>query len=219
MQAEIKKKLNSLLTKNGYVSLFEICVMCGDKYAESHNQKQIYKTVEDAYEAYRIISDALAKKGYVAMGEENTILDAENDEKHCGIQSFNTFEEAFDNVKDGYGVNYDDTNIVIMDDEMFTEHIVCRIDTMVECDYDGDYNAAYDDCKKKLLNTDYLLDFNFFLYSKRNNKFYTSLMEFKDDAMHMWSKRQWDIFHELKESYGFEDLIESVFADCEEDEE
>lgn len=219
MQAEIKKKLNSLLTKNGYVSLYEICVMCGDKYADNHNQKQIYKTLEDAYNACRVISDAIAKKGHVAIGEENTILDAENDEKHYGIQSFDTFEEAFDNIKDGYGVDYDDSNIIIMDDEMFTEHIVDRIDMMVECDYDGDYNAAYEDCKNKALNTDYLLDFNFFLYSKRNNKFYTSLMEIKDDAMHMWSKRQWAIFHELKESYDFVDLIESVFAEYEDSED
>ena len=218
MQAEIKKKLNSLLTKNGYVSLNDIYIMCGDENEDCH-PKQIYKTLEDAGEAYRVISDAIAKKGYVAMGEENTILDAENDEKHYGIQSFDTFEEAFDNVKDGYGVNYDDTNIVIMDDEMFTNHIVDRIDMMVECDYDGDYNVAYEDCKNKALNTDYLLDFNFFLYSKRNNKFYTSLMEIKDDAMHMWSKRQWDIYHELKESYDFADLIENVFADYDDSED
>lgn len=212
MKAATKKKLNSLLTNNGYVSLYEICVMCGDEYAENHNQKQVYKTLEDACEAYSVVSDALAKKGYIAMGEENTILDAEHDEKHYGIQSFDTFEEAFDNIKDGYGERYDDSNIVIVDDEMFTEYIAERIDWLIE-----DY--AFEDCKNKALCTDYLLDFNFFLYSKRNNKFYTSLMEFKDDAMHMWSKRQWGIFQELKESYNLEDLVERVLSDYEEDEE
>ena len=51
---------------------------------------------------------------------------------------------------------------------------------------------------KKITNdskiNDYLLDFNFFLYSSNNQRYYTSFMEFKDDFCYLWSERQWSIF-------------------------
>ena len=40
---------------------------------------------------------------------------------------------------------------------------------------------------------DYLLDWNFFLYSSVNNRYYTSFMEYKLDYCHVWCDRQWEI--------------------------
>ena len=54
---------------------------------------------------------------------------------------------------------------------------------------------------------DYMLDWNFFLY--HNGRFYTSLMEFKDNFCYLWCDRQWDIFEELYQTYSFNDLIDS----------
>ena len=67
-------------------------------------------------------------------------------------------------------------------------------------------------CKESLgletIINDYLLDWNFFLYSSCNNRFYTSLMEFKEGFCYLWCDRQWDIFEELYQTYRFNELID-----------
>ena len=55
--------------------------------------------------------------------------------------------------------------------------------------------------------SDYLLDFNFFLFSEKTNRYYTSRMEFRDDRRYRWSKRQWDIYYELYEAFSFDKLV------------
>lgn len=64
--------------------------------------------------------------------------------------------------------------------------------------------------------SDYLLDWNFFLYSSRNQKYYTSLMEFKNNFCHHWSERQWGIYKELYQTYRFDNLIDGAFEFIEE---
>ena len=58
---------------------------------------------------------------------------------------------------------------------------------------------------------DYLLDWNFFLYSSVNNRYYTSFMEYKADYCHVWCDRQWELFWELHQTYRFDELIDGAF--------
>lgn len=59
-------------------------------------------------------------------------------------------------------------------------------------------------CRTDLLKTQYLLDFNFFYYSERTKKFYTSMMELKEGNRVFWNDDQWDIFDEIRDIQDFE---------------
>ena len=58
--------------------------------------------------------------------------------------------------------------------------------------------------------SDYLLDFDFFLYAKLTKSYYTCRMSFKDDHVTQWNDRQWGYYAELSELYSFNMIIEKA---------
>lgn len=136
-------------------------------------------------------------------------------EIYYGIQKFTSPSEAFKTIR---GQWTDDnlaceSNIVIMDDETFPHEIFCRA-FLKYSEYKLGQITKYE-CDKALGKradniTDYLLDFNFFLYSGLNGCFYTSRMEYKDDFVYMWNERQWDIYYELSQLYSFDKLVKDA---------
>ena len=132
-------------------------------------------------------------------------------ERYFGIQKFTNPVEAFKTMKGRWtDENCEDImNIVIMDDEAFGKVIFCRA-FLKYCEYKlGEITKKqcdYDLCKGTKLS-DYLLDFNFFLYSSLSNCFYTSRMEMRDFQLYKWDESQWDICSELKDLYSFDVIV------------
>ena len=103
--------------------------------------------------------------------------------------------------------------MVILNDRQFVRTIGERIIRIVVETMLG--RVSKEKCKESLglengIN-DYLLDWNFFLYSSVNNRYYTSFMEYKADYCHVWCNRQWDLFWELHQTYRFDELIDGAF--------
>ena len=103
--------------------------------------------------------------------------------------------------------------MVILNDRQFVRTIGERIIRIVVETMLG--RVSKEKCKESLglenAINDYLLDWNFFLYSSVNNRYYTSFMEYKADYCHVWCDRQWDLFWELHQTYRFDELIDSAF--------
>ena len=130
------------------------------------------------------------------------------DDRTYGIQAFDTPEEAFGLMASSWSSRSEE-GMVILNDRQFIKMIGERIITiLVDAMLGG---VSKEKCKESLglglkIN-DYLLDFNFFLYSSNNQRYYTSFMEFKDDFCCLWSERQWSIFEELYQTYSFDKLV------------
>ena len=131
------------------------------------------------------------------------------DDRTYGIQAFDTPEEAFGLMASSWSTRSEE-GMVILNDRQFIKMIGERIIRIVVETMLG--RVSKEKCKESLglglkIN-DYLLDFNFFLYSSNNQRYYTSFMEFKDGLCYLWCDRQWDIFEELYQTYRFNDLID-----------
>lgn len=137
--------------------------------------------------------------------------EAKKDDNYWGIQKFNTAKGAF-NVMDGaWGENEVDgeTHLEVLTDITFEDVIKARAFRILCLHKLGKISKDKLDsslCRADDIN-DYLLDFNFFLYSEKSKSYYTSRMEFKDDFVYMWSDSQWDIFDELRHLYLFDALV------------
>ena len=130
------------------------------------------------------------------------------DDRTYGIQAFDTPEEAF-GLMASHWSSRSEEDMVILNDRQFVRTIGERIIRIVVETMLG--RVSKEKCKESLglglkIN-DYLLDFNFFLYSSNNQRYYTSFMEFKDDFCYLWSERQWSIFDELYQTYYFDKLV------------
>ncbi|MCR4602160.1 MAG: hypothetical protein K5683_01330 [Prevotella sp.] len=90
--------------------------------------------------------------------------------------------------------------------------------------FQKDGKITWEECSQALdlseKVTDYLLDFDFFLYSKFTKCYYTCRMTMKDDLVYMWNKRQWGYYNELSELYSLEllvgkamSLVDSLYED------
>ena len=132
------------------------------------------------------------------------------DDRTYGIQAFDTPEEAFGLMASSWS-NQSAESIQILNDRQFARMIEARVITILVEAMLG--KVSKEKCKESLVMSskvnDYLLDWNYFLYSSRNQRYYTSLMEFKDDFCYLWSERQWEIYEELYQTYSFNDLIDS----------
>ena len=132
------------------------------------------------------------------------------DDRTYGIQAFDTPEEAFGLMASSWSSRSEE-GMVILNDRQFIKMIGERIIRIVVETMLG--RVSKEKCKESLgletIINDYLLDWNFFLYSSRNNRFYTSLMEFKEGFCYLWCDRQWEIYEELYQTYSFNDLIDS----------
>lgn len=136
-------------------------------------------------------------------------------ERYYGIQKFTNPSEAFETIRGRWTDENmaSESNIVIMDDEAFEKVIFCRA-FLKYSEYKLGQITKYE-CDKALgkrsnIISDYLLDFNFFLYSGLNGCFYTSRMEYKDDSVYMWNERQWDIYYELSQLYSFDKIVKDA---------
>ena len=129
-----------------------------------------------------------------------------------GIQAFDTPEGVFALLASDWG-NIGMENMYILDDRKFCQMVGERIITIIVDTMTG--KIPIDKCNESLgldnAINDYLLDWNFFLYSSINNRYYTSFMEYKADYRHVWCDRQWDLFWELHQAYRFDELIEGAF--------
>lgn len=138
------------------------------------------------------------------------------DDRTYGIQAFDTPEEAFGLMSSSWSSRSEE-GMVILNDRQFVRTIGERIIRIVVETMLG--RVSKEKCKESLglgiKVNDYLLDFNFFLYSSTNQRYYTSFMEFKDDFCYLWSERQWSIFEELYQTYCF-DMIDGAFRFVEE---
>lgn len=126
-----------------------------------------------------------------------------------GIQAFDRPDEAFALLASNWSIK-NEANMAIVNDYQFVRYLEARVITILAEAMLG--KVSKEKCKESLgletIINDYLLDWNFFLYSSSNNRFYTSLMEFKDGLCYLWCDRQWDIFEELYQTYRFNDLID-----------
>ena len=131
------------------------------------------------------------------------------DDRTYGIQAFDTPEEAFGLMASSWSSRSEE-GMVILNDRQFVRTIGERIIRIVVETMLG--RVSKEKCKESLgletIINDYLLDWNFFLYSSCNNRFYTSLMEFKNGLCYLWCDRQWNIFEELYQTYRFNELID-----------
>ena len=131
------------------------------------------------------------------------------DDRTYGIQAFDTHEEAFGLMASSWS-NQSAESMQILNDRQFARMIEARVITILVEAMLG--KVSKEKCKESLgletIINDYLLDWNFFIYSSCNNRFYTSLMEFKDGLCYLWCDRQWDIFEELYQTYRFNDVID-----------
>ena len=134
------------------------------------------------------------------------------DDRTYGIQAFDTPEEAFGLMASSWSSRSEE-GMVILNDRQFIKMIGERIITIIVETMLG--RVSKEKCKESLglengIN-DYLLDWNFFLYSSVNNRYYTSFMEYKLDYCHVWCDRQWELFWELHQTYRFDELIDGAF--------
>ena len=134
------------------------------------------------------------------------------DDRTYGIQAFDTPEEAFGLMASSWSSRSEE-DMVILNDRQFVRTIGERIIRIVVETMLG--RVSKEKCKESLglenAINDYLLDWNFFLYSSVNNRYYTSFMEYKADYCHVWCDRQWELFWELHQTYRFDEVIDGAF--------
>ena len=134
------------------------------------------------------------------------------DNRTYGIQAFDTPEEAFGLMASSWSSRSEE-GMVILNDRQFIKMIGERIIRIVVETMLG--RVSKEKCKESLglenAINDYLLDWNFFLYSSVNNRYYTSFMEYKADYCHVWCDRQWELFWELHQTYRFDEVIDGAF--------
>ena len=140
--------------------------------------------------------------------------EAFENECYYGIQKFYKPQDAFCTMSDfwGQGMCCGTENLVV-GEHHFLERILERITVkLFDCEEKkvSKENCSYALGTSKLKTLDYLLDFNFFFFSARNQCFYTSRMEFKDDFVYQWNQRQWGYYYEIYSSYHFDKFVKYV---------
>ena len=134
------------------------------------------------------------------------------DDRTYGIQAFDTPEEAF-GLMAFHWTDRSYERMFVLNDRQFVRTIGERIIRIVVETMLG--RVSKEKCKESLglenAINDYLLDWNFFLYSSVNNRYYTSFMEYKADYCHVWCDRQWELFWELHQTYRFDEVIDGAF--------
>ena len=137
----------------------------------------------------------------------------QDEERYFGLQEFDKYEDAFEVMKGSWGETNGDAfkSLYIADDSEFCKMIILRAAEKYMEYKDG--KISRDDCDKALLmseecRTDYLVDFDFFLWSKKSGRYFTSRMSFCDDGCNLWNERQWSYFQDLLEIYDFDEMVD-----------
>ena len=126
-----------------------------------------------------------------------------------GLRSFITPQDAWYVVCSKWGNEED--NIQILNDDNFKKVIVERV---IEVVVKGKLEEiSLEKCNDMLglgdIETNYLTDFNFFLYSNNTKKFYTSIVYYNGYHWPGLGKSEWEINKELGQVYCFPDLIQT----------
>ena len=144
------------------------------------------------------------------MKKENINLQTEPEPVSggIGIQKYEKPEDVFKFLHGSWGEEACETEskLIIADDETFRNVIYVRAITRAFQYLFG--VISKEKCRIDLAlsdekSTDYLVDFNFLLYSQEGNCYYVSHMDFKDDGASVWDKKQWGYFYELAGRYSF----------------
>ena len=138
-------------------------------------------------------------------------------ERYFGIQKFDTLGEAVAVMRGKWGEEAFETQskLLIADDDIFKKSVMRRaVERVCEARLE---NLDWEKCKtdlglSKKKNTDYLLDFDFLLYSKKKNCYFTCRMSYKDDFVYMWNDRQWGYYYELSDLYSFPEIAKKSIS-------
>ena len=126
-----------------------------------------------------------------------------------GLQSFTDPNEAWKVMSCGFG-SYE-INLQILNDKTFVKAVMEQIIIRV-VDYKTG-RISREELKFSLgVNSEamdtYMVNFNFFLYSQKNKKFYTSIIETENACCSAaLSEDEKALFNELYTTYHFDDLI------------
>lgn len=126
-----------------------------------------------------------------------------------GLRSFLNPQDAWNVVCSKWGNEED--NIQILNDETFKKVIVERV---IEVVIKGKLEEISQEKYNKMLGlgdteTNYLTDFNFFLYSNKTRKFYTSIVHYNGYHWPGLGKSEWEVNEEIGQVYCFPELIQT----------
>lgn len=135
-------------------------------------------------------------------------------EKYFGLQKFRRISDAFNVMSGEWGEVNNDCykNLLIMQDNDFKSFIFGRA---LKCCIRYKLGLISQEEYEKALwlgncSSDYLMDCDFFLHSEVGRCFYTCRMSLKDDAVHLWNKKQWRYYDELFGLYEIDKIIEKA---------
>ena len=148
---------------------------------------------------------------FVEMGEPWKQKEFIDSKRYFGLQKFTDPTEAFIVMEGSWGIEDEEGQpklLIAITSEVFKKAILRRaIEKYLDCKMG---KISQKECDEALGIaediTDYLLDFDFLLYSEISKCYYTSRMFFKDDYVTEWNDTQWEYYHELSELYSFEDI-------------
>lgn len=131
--------------------------------------------------------------------------------EYYGIQLFDNSKEAFSVMDDVWGEKgLDCYSKIVIGEQAFLEEIFDRVVYRYADFINGKISEEELNLDLGQVNgksTQYLLDFNYFVYDTNNDVYLTSRMGFKDDFESEWSYKQWDIYFYIINTY---DLINFV---------
>lgn len=138
---------------------------------------------------------------------------------NLGINKWTNAHDAFNAIEGHHGIENGDGQkdyIEICTENYFKEKIVERLYELFDA-CGGDTTKFKNPQLRNAVNfdgegglSDYLIDFDFFFYSKRYRTYYTCIMSVKDDNMHLFDDYQWDVFFELINRFDLRGLTETV---------
>lgn len=173
-----------------------------------------YKKASDQgdWRASRNIAELLRYEDNNKSDEYFRKMANQKDERFFGIQAFDNPTDAWEVMQDYWGkAGCRDTQyLYVLDDNGFKHALLYRV---VDCLCQEHFGLiTKEECEKKLDTSPdviygYLLNFNYFHYSKKSGRYYTSRMEEKYGYYKVWSDRQWGIFKELENVHNFKEIV------------
>lgn len=134
-------------------------------------------------------------------------------ERYFGLQKFNKAKDAFNVMVGLWSERFESQEeLYILQDEEFKMKM---LDRALECCIKYRLGLITKEKYEAALwldnvSSDYLMDFDFFLQSSVGKCYYTCRMNFKDDAVNEWNKRQWGYYEELFDLYDIADIVKDA---------
>ena len=151
----------------------------------------------------------------IEIGEYTKQKEFIDSKRYFGLQRFTDPSEALIVMEGSWGIEDEEGQpklLIAISDDIFKKAILRRA---VEKYLDYKMGEiSLEDCNTALGIgediSDYLLDFDFLLYSDISKCYYTSRMFFKDDYVTEWNDTQWEYYSELYELYSFDGIAEKA---------